>query len=620
MPANLRVAIYIRVSTKLQEDRYSLNAQIYELNRYANSMGWDIVDTYKDVDSGTKLKKDGLEAMLDTVEEGLVDVVLCIEQDRLSRLDTVKWEYLKGVLRDNHVKIAEPGNIVDLTNIDDEFMSDLKNLLAQRSRKDMLRKMSRGLRQYTREGKLWGRQPDEYIFVKETKTVSINEEFAWVIPYIDKMFLEDGYGVGAIAHHLNTFSKTPNGRPWHANTVYTKLNAKAYHGVLEKTFSNGETIFAESVYPILRSKENYERIQHRIKTNDVQFPSYRHDHHPLGLLRIECGICGRKISLRQAQTDKTGKRKWYLSHNRRLAEPCPADPRYNALQVVRPLTKAVKDILLSEETAKTYLDIEFTDTDRLNELEVEAKVLQRSINQNNEKLDKLLDLYIDGKWSKEKLEVKSEEIEVKNEEFNKTLTDVLKKIELIKTDQYSYEIIIDNLTYIEEHLASIHRLEEEYNDQDKEELFGALFESAVLLPDTNELVLKLHTSKNLPIDAKIKIDDKVLEYEETLLASQKSRYESTQELLNMQPMPISFMELKRLTGLNAQTLREDERRFGQYSNLKLGKGSPERKAELVRGIRNLLSENPKLSSKVIAHELKMSQGTVLKYIKEFNLK
>ena len=115
----MRVAIYIRVSTKLQEDKFSLSAQIYELTRYANSQGWEIVDTFKDVDSGTKLNKDGLESLLDAVEEGQVDVVLCIEQDRLSRLDTVKWEFLKGILRDNKVKIAEPGNIVDLSNIDD---------------------------------------------------------------------------------------------------------------------------------------------------------------------------------------------------------------------------------------------------------------------------------------------------------------------------------------------------------------------------------------------------------------------------------------------------------------------------------------------------------------------
>lgn len=122
----IRVAIYIRVSTKLQEDRYSLSAQTVELTRYAIQQGWEIVEVFRDVDSGTKLDKDGLKSLLDCVENGQVDIVLCIEQDRLSRLDTVKWEYLKGVLRENNVKIAEPGRISDLSNADDEFFSDLK--------------------------------------------------------------------------------------------------------------------------------------------------------------------------------------------------------------------------------------------------------------------------------------------------------------------------------------------------------------------------------------------------------------------------------------------------------------------------------------------------------------
>lgn len=79
---------------------------------------------------------------------------MCIEPDRLSCLDTIKWEYLKEILRDNNVKIAEPGNITDLSNEDDKFISDLKNLLAQRSRRDLLRKMIRG--------NVWGRQPEEH--------------------------------------------------------------------------------------------------------------------------------------------------------------------------------------------------------------------------------------------------------------------------------------------------------------------------------------------------------------------------------------------------------------------------------------------------------------------------
>lgn len=127
----MRAALYYRVSTKLQEDKYSLAAQKEELAKYAKSQDWNIVGEFKDVESGGKLEKKGLNALLDLVDEGGVDVVLVVDQDRLSRLDTVAWEYLKSVLRDNNVKIAEPGNIIDLNNEDDEFISDIKNLIAK---------------------------------------------------------------------------------------------------------------------------------------------------------------------------------------------------------------------------------------------------------------------------------------------------------------------------------------------------------------------------------------------------------------------------------------------------------------------------------------------------------
>ena len=76
----MEVAIYIRVSTKLQEDKYSLEAQRLELTRYANEQKWSVVDIYKDVDSGGKLHKPGLEALMDAVDDNLIDVVLCFAE------------------------------------------------------------------------------------------------------------------------------------------------------------------------------------------------------------------------------------------------------------------------------------------------------------------------------------------------------------------------------------------------------------------------------------------------------------------------------------------------------------------------------------------------------------
>ncbi|MFZ3591853.1 recombinase family protein [Bacillus sp. DJP31] len=238
----IRVIIYIRVSTKLQESKYSLAGQLEELIRYAQEQGWTIVATYKDTDSGGKLEKEGMDKLLNDVEEGKTDIVLVVDQDRLSRLNVTEWEYLKSILRENKVKIAEPGNMVDLTDEYDEFFSDIKNLIARREKRNIVRRMMRGKRQKMREGKGWGKPPIGYTFNKDTKKYGINEEWAWVIPAIDKMYLEENLGMKAIADKLNGISKTPTNTYWNETLVYRRLISKAFHGVMEKKFSNDETI------------------------------------------------------------------------------------------------------------------------------------------------------------------------------------------------------------------------------------------------------------------------------------------------------------------------------------------------------------------------------------------
>ncbi|MCY7779126.1 recombinase family protein [Bacillus haynesii] len=219
------------------------------------------MDELQDIESGGKLHKKGLNALLDIVEEGKIDVVVCIDQDRLSRLDTISWEYLKSTLRENKVKIAEPGTIVDLDEEDQEFVSDIKNLIAKREKKALVKRMMRGKRQRMREGKGWGQAPYEYYYDKKEEQYKLKKEWAWVIPFIDRLYLEEQLGMRSITDELNKISKTPSGIMWNEHLVHTRLTTKAYHGVQEKTFANGEVIAAENIFPKLRTKETWEKIQ-----------------------------------------------------------------------------------------------------------------------------------------------------------------------------------------------------------------------------------------------------------------------------------------------------------------------------------------------------------------------
>lgn len=478
---NMRVAIYIRVSTKLQEHKFSLRAQIQELTRYAEQMGWEIVAIYRDVDSGGKLDKKGLSTMLDDVDEDKVDVVLCIEQDRLSRLDTVAWEYLKSQLRENDVKIAEPGNIVDLTNEDDEFISDIKNLIAKREKRSIVKKMMRGKRQRTREGKGWGKPPWEYNYDKNDGSYSINEKWSWVISFIDEQYLnggENGEGLSDtnIALALTAITKTPSGKAWDAQHVRQRLTSKAYHGVMEKSFGNGETIVADNVFPKLRSEETWHRIQAKRKQKyQRRAPVYPH---LLRNINTTCGYCGRKLSLKQSGTAAYAFH-YYLQHSTEYKPTYSADCglSINTIRIEFNLVRAVKDILASEETAKRYIQFEFSQAD-IDQLTADIAAANRLLNEVQAKYDNLLDMVLDGGrgFSKEALDAKQASLEAEREVHQARKRQLEDKKAALAANMFNYEAVY-------QYLAVAERFEVELNEHEKMEMVGRLFASGVLYDD-----------------------------------------------------------------------------------------------------------------------------------------
>lgn len=81
--SNIKVCIYARVSTKVQD----YDRQIDELREYANRMGYAVVNEFSEKISGAKKveERQALVEMLEFVEANHVDKVLIYECSRLSR-------------------------------------------------------------------------------------------------------------------------------------------------------------------------------------------------------------------------------------------------------------------------------------------------------------------------------------------------------------------------------------------------------------------------------------------------------------------------------------------------------------------------------------------------------
>lgn len=609
----LRVAIYIRVSTKMQEDRYSLSAQTLELTRYAQSQGWEIVDLFKDVDSGTKINKVGLEALLDSVEDGKVDVVLVIEQDRLSRLDTIAWEYLKNILRENKVKIAEPGYLTDLSNADDEFMSDFKNLLAQRSRRDLLRKMMRGKRQYTREGKVWGKQPDGYHYNRETKTVSIDTGRSWIIPYIDELYLEQGLGISQIAKKLNLVCKTPTGKEWTNAQVRDRLLNKAYHGVLEKHFENGETITVPDVYPPLRTLETYELITQKRKKNYSRKPA---EAHFLRDISIQCAACGKVVSVNKSlspgRTTGQSYEVFSLKHVNDITHAnCPAKPVINTKRIKQNLIEAVKAILTDAKSASQYLDVDF-DSNDLEKINVLLKELNKQKNETNTKIDRLLALYLNGKWSTEQLDKERALLDQQLARIEKSISEQKRKYELIQASQFSYNTVVEFLT-----IAS--RFDALLDKRQQQQLIGSLFPMGTLDAENNQLMLHAHLPQGITMDIRLEIEtmESVTEREVRLAA--KAKYEEIQGYLNKNHNT-SLETLQKVFKCNHSTLIKYQQWFGAFNYLLPNRLRPELKEERVQAIKTALRDFPSATGRQLEELTGINRKAVYRLIQEEKLR
>ncbi|PPA71935.1 recombinase family protein [Jeotgalibacillus proteolyticus] len=486
----MRCAIYIRVSTKLQEKRFSLSAQRFELTKYAENQNWTITDYYQDVESGGKLKKKDLTRLIDTVEDGKIDVVLVVEQDRLSRLDTMEWEILKGVLRDNEVKIAEPGIITDLTNEDHEMISDFKNIIAKRQRRSLVRAMVRGKKESIRKGKTFGSGPFEYKYNKTTKQFEVDPEWAWVIPLIDDLYLKKRYSLRKIAREITKRAKTPSGKSWNESLVRSRLSSKFYHGTIEKEFADGEIITFDDAHEPLRSKETYVEIQSQRSKRQSSYyfkENHRKDVNILRLTQIRCGDCGLKMVL--VQRGNKDKPRYYLQHNLREREhPCR---NYKTHFNVRRVESKIKDLLTELLSGKEFL-MDYLEMGRsegnIEDMKTSMKDVQTKINTNKNKLDRLLDLYLDQVISKNEMADRRKKIDTQLEFFEKEYASLKQKYMLLQKEEH-------NIDYLYEYLEVAHEYSRETTPEQQLMVMGRLFPTATLYQD--KLILQLDLNAQL---------------------------------------------------------------------------------------------------------------------------
>lgn len=309
--------IYTRVSTSMQVDGYSLDAQKDKLKRYAEFQEMVIAGEYSDEGKSGK-NIDGRPQFLQMLKdiEAMKDKVQYVLVFKLSRFGRNAADVLSSLQRmqDYGVNLICVEDGIDSSKDSGKLMISVLSAVAEIERENILVQTMEGRRQKAREGK-WNGGFAPYGYKLENGELLIAEDEAEIIRIIYDKYINTNMGAIAIATYLNEHGYKKKKRQnntldmFSAHFVSLVLDNPVYCGKLaygrrktEKISGarNQYHIVKQDEYPVydgiheaIISEEDWQLAQKKRQTMGKKFEKI---HHPerenilSGILR--CPICG----------------------------------------------------------------------------------------------------------------------------------------------------------------------------------------------------------------------------------------------------------------------------------------------------------------------------------------
>lgn len=377
----MRAWLYYRLSRDEDEEMNSLNNQRQILIDYAEQNGYDIIgESFDDNVSGMTFNRKGLGELEIAVDEGKIDVVLVKDLSRLGRHRT-QTELFIDHLRQNNVRVYSVTEGIDSTNENDDLMIGFKQIFNDFYAKDISKKVKAGMRQKQKNKGLVLTLPLGYRLDKNTNEVVIDEETAWIVRDVFKLYV-GGYGLTTIAKKLNADGirspdyyfnrKLADWKPdiskrylWAQTSVKRMLSNELYIGTLvnhktvtskiykTKTFIPPEEQyrhenFCEPIIDIATWNQAQFLLEQRSKINP-RSKNGRRLHRYAGL--IKCADCGAGFTARRRKWRGNEYVEYTCSSNHRYGKQycTPHTVRESQLdELVENEVKSLRDNILSE--------------------------------------------------------------------------------------------------------------------------------------------------------------------------------------------------------------------------------------------------------------------------------
>ena len=406
--------IYIRVSTTMQVDGYSLEAQKERLMKFAEFQEMEVVREYCDAGKSGKsiTGRPEFQRMLQDVSEER-DGVAFILVFKLSRFGRNAADVLNSLqfIQDYGVNLICVEDGIDSSKDSGKLTITVLSAVAEIERENILVQTMEGRKQKAREGK-WngGQAPFGYDLDSKNSTLVVNEEEAEIVRIIYDKFVHTDMGADAICNYLNQRGYTKKKVRGHELNYFARglimkiLDNPVYTGkiaygknVTEKVkgtrdeyrrVKTDDYLLADRLHEAIVDEETWEAAREKRKRTGVRFVkthSLEHEHILTGLIR--CPLCGGGMSgtVQRRQNKKTGEYKdtfYYRCHHRKKVDGkiCDYKPMLNQKVFNAEVEEFIRYMVAGDEFRK-FVQEKLEEKVDVSALETEREQLQKQLQQ-----------------------------------------------------------------------------------------------------------------------------------------------------------------------------------------------------------------------------------------------
>lgn len=504
--------LYLRVSTEMQVDGYSLEAQKNCLKKFAEREELVIAGVYEDAGkSGKSIEgRPAFRRMLSDIESGAgIDYVMVYKLSRFGRnaADILNSLELLQTYDVNLICIEEG---IDSSQTSGKLLISVLSAVAEIERENILEQTMNGRREKARQGK-WNGGPAPYGYMIKDEILSINEEEAEIVRTIYDKYVNTRLGYSGIAKYFNLqgIRKTPRKESdieeFSAHFIQLLIDNPVYCGKIAygrrskervkgkkneyKLVKQKEYCLVDGQHEGIISEELWQKAQEKRLATGIKYSSKlgkERAHLLTGIIKCPkcgCGMYANRVCW--TKKDGTYKEVMYYSCSRNKqsrGRHCDYSANLKKTDIEPLVVEVIKKLVQDEEFAveiKRRIGVQ-VDTDKIDTELFNYENKLKEVEANKSRLEREIDTLPLGAAHRDR---KILDMTTRLDALYDNIAEIESNIEDARFRKKAAEekaLTLENIYKILMHFSELYDI---MNDEERKELFAELIQEIQIYPE-----------------------------------------------------------------------------------------------------------------------------------------